>query len=602
MGYNSYTPYQWRQPTTTPQRGTTSSFGNTSGLGANIGGGGWDLGMGTGMGMYGGGDPTSTADVNRPPGYGTTTDNNNNQPGSQQQTGGSGQTSPNPDPYNQPWVDYINADGTPHINYQYGNSGHTGGYGGGGGQTSGEGSYWFPQTAPNPNSTIPGVQTGTNPNGTPIYPGSGQQQQQNPYSLPFNWQQYASAPAEQRPVAQEWAQMQLPYQQFMQNSMQYGMDFVEAQRRWDMQYGQTAANDAWNQQFAGRQQTAAEQAQQFAQGNWLAQFAHTSQMDNQQYGLQQQAQALQAELGRAGVDQAQQKIIMDDWMNRQNVQLQQTQLGQQDWMNRQNVQLQQSQMSQEQGQWSKEHALNTIQNQQQYGLQQQAQALQAELGRAGVDQAQQKIIMDDWMNKQNVKLQQQQLGQQQVQFGQTFGLQSLQAQREYELAQQAQQFKYTELEKQASQVAAQQGIDLEQVRNQGWYQQQQADIARQQLAQESELTRWRTGQELGFNREQLQTETGYKYAQLQQQAQLEARRQGIDLQQVQNTGWYQQQQAAIAREQMGQEGTLARERMAQEDALTRWRTGQELAAQREAAAYSAFGRAQNPSARWLRTG
>jgi hypothetical protein len=360
--------------------------------------------------------------------------------------------------------------------------------------------------------------------------------------------------------------------------MQYGMDFTEAQRRWDAQFAYTQQQDAASQALAGRQQTMAEWVANAGQQNWREQFGLQSLQNQQQYGLAQQAQAeqIRSALASEGLKGRELDLAVQTEMNRHNQFY--------------------SQQAQQANQFNQTFGLDALQNQQQYDLARQAQALQAELGRAGVDQAQQKIIMDDWMNKQTVKLQQQQLGQQTVQ-----------DQRQYDLSRQAQALQ-AELGR-AGVDQAQQKIIMD-----DWMNKQTVMLQQQQLGQENELTRWRTGQELGFSREQLQAETAYKYANLQQQAQQFAAEHGLNAEQVRNTRWYQEQQTAIEREQLAQqyklqtrgydiqaagqaqEGAIARERMVQDERMQQ----AALAQQREAAAYAAFGRAQNPNTRWLR--
>jgi hypothetical protein len=112
------------------------------------------------------------------------------------------------------------------------------------------------------------------------------------YRLPYDWNTYSKMNTTDRPKADSWAQIQLPYEQLEQNSRQYQFDFNESQRRWDAQYGQTAANDSWNQGFANRQQTAAEWQAQQAANQWGQQFGHVQNQDALNYGLQAGGQEL----------------------------------------------------------------------------------------------------------------------------------------------------------------------------------------------------------------------------------------------------------------------------------------------------------------------
>lgn len=623
MGYTQYGNQQYRWRPQNAQRGTTSSFGNTSGLGSYLGGGNNGmLDMSTSMGMNsypgggGGNDPTSTADVNRPTygsgqgaGSGSTASNTNNQPGSQQQTRGSGQTSPNPDPYGQPWVDYINADGSPHINYQYGNPYHHTGNsgGGGGGQTSGEGvpGYWqglMPQNQPpKPMNTIP-VQVGTDSNGIPIYnnpygqtsgEGSygGQQQypgmQQN-YGLPFDWAGWAGATPADQQTAQGYAATLLPFMQHGQNVYTDNRDFNAMENRYWAGFGEEVANNVFNRNFADRQQGAAEQQQQYAQLLGRDQFNHTQNMDYRNFGLQEQAADLQAELGRGDLAERIRASLAGEGLRGRELDIATNRLmqeGNQFY----------AKLAQEGNQFESQLGFDKYRNEQQYGLQKGslAENIRAAKVAEGFRGQELELEVQKEINRTN-------------QFNR-------QMSQEEKLAGNELAYKYAGLGQEGAIARERMGLDERLANQDVGYRysalNQEGDLSREQMGLQRELSgaeidlaRWRTGQELGFNREELQADTSYKYANLQQQARQVAAQQGIDLQQVQNTAWYQQQQAAIAREQMGQETMLTRERMAQENALTRWRTEQELAASRENTAMQAFGRSMMPNTRWLRVG
>lgn len=306
------------------------------------------------------------------------------QPGQQQQYqgagapsyGGNGQTYPNPDPYGSPYIDYMNADGSPHINYQYGqNSGGGGGQPGPTGPNGGSNTYWQ-----NPSA-------GQQPGRDPRYPNDRGPMpiQQGGYSgapggqgLPFTWDQYNQARNDNPRIAQEWAQMALPYQQLAQNSYQYDRDFGESVRRDDRNYGLTYDQQRYDQTMNTRQQYMAEQAQQTASNQWDQQFGWTQHNDrfNQDMAYQ--------DFTRSGQQWDQQFAQSNNQFDR-NFALQQTGQNQQYGLDRDSLALQQQQagwgqQNAQQGLYlqGQAQALDEIRNQQQYGLSQNSQAMQAQ--------------------------------------------------------------------------------------------------------------------------------------------------------------------------------------------------------------------------------
>ena len=140
------------------------------------------------------------------------------------------------------------------------------------------------------NPTVPAAQTGGNP-GAPA-------RTSNPWVAPTGVNVDPSKWTTTN--ANQWAnymQTMLPYQQYQQNTYQYGNDFNEAQRRWNQQQGWTQATDQFNMGLSGRQQTMAEWQAQEAARQWQNQFDYTRQNDafsqdlaNRQFGLSQQTQ------------------------------------------------------------------------------------------------------------------------------------------------------------------------------------------------------------------------------------------------------------------------------------------------------------------------
>lgn len=77
----------------------------------------------------------------------------------------------------------------------------------------------------------------------------------------------------------------IPYAQFMQNAYQYGMDFNEAQRRYNQEFGWQQQQDQFNMGLAGRQQTMAEWQASESARQWQDQFGYTQQRDTQEFQL-----------------------------------------------------------------------------------------------------------------------------------------------------------------------------------------------------------------------------------------------------------------------------------------------------------------------------
>jgi hypothetical protein len=300
-----------------------------------------------------------------------------------------GQTSPNPDPYGSPWVDYINPDGSPHINYQYGQSGG-GGQRGPTGPNPGSDTYWQNPNAILNNSRDPRLPANAHgpmysnmpPMSTqPVGPGGPQPQGapgQPNLSLPFSWEQYAAARNDNPRIAQEYAQMYQPYAAMQQNAYQWGQEYATGNDRFDRQFAQSEEQQNFDQQMQTRQQSQAELVFNTSTGQWQQQFDHTRNNDRFNQDL-----ALQG-FTRDGLQWNQQfgQQQMND--NRQFA-LQQTGQNQQYGLDRDRFGL-----AQQQAGWGQQNAqqglylqgqaqsLSELANQQQYGLSQNAQAMQAQ--------------------------------------------------------------------------------------------------------------------------------------------------------------------------------------------------------------------------------
>lgn len=90
----------------------------------------------------------------------------------------------------------------------------------------------------------------------------------------------------------------IPWLQQQQNAYQYGLDFNEAQRRWNDQFGQQRQNDQFSQQLARDQESRAAWAAQKAAEQWQQQYGFDQEMGRGRLGLDQ-------ELGRGNLGVAQ---------------------------------------------------------------------------------------------------------------------------------------------------------------------------------------------------------------------------------------------------------------------------------------------------------
>ena len=90
-------------------------------------------------------------------------------------------------------------------------------------------------------------------------------------------------------TATKYAAAVVPVQQMYQNAYQYGQDFNEAQRRFNVQQAWQMAGDTYNMNLSQRQQQMAEWQAQEAARQWLTQFDYQKVRDQaeQQLALQQ---------------------------------------------------------------------------------------------------------------------------------------------------------------------------------------------------------------------------------------------------------------------------------------------------------------------------
>jgi hypothetical protein len=97
-------------------------------------------------------------------------------------------------------------------------------------------------------------------------------------------------------------QQLLPVGQFDQNNFQYSNDFNEAQRRFNLEYGQNQNQNQFQQQLSTRQQNMAERQLGIGSDQWNRQFGHTQNMDLQNLNLSREQMN---NIFRQGMDQNQ---------------------------------------------------------------------------------------------------------------------------------------------------------------------------------------------------------------------------------------------------------------------------------------------------------
>lgn len=136
----------------------------------------------------------------------------------------------------------------------------------------------------------------------PVAPNQQQAQVTNPLQLGApNWMDWNNPDWARSQGAgqalQNWAQL-LPYMQYRQGAYQYGLDFNEAQRRWNDQFGAQRQNDQFSQQLARDQESRAAWAAQKAAEQWQQQYQFDQEMGRGRLGLDQ-------EIGRGNLGVAQ---------------------------------------------------------------------------------------------------------------------------------------------------------------------------------------------------------------------------------------------------------------------------------------------------------
>jgi hypothetical protein len=637
LGNNPTTSTGWRPPTTS----TTSYSGQGGGAISTNPYGTYNRSLpGTynpSTGSYGG---ITMSDYQGPPGGGpasnpgTTWDN---YPGSQQQQ-------PQYDP-NDPSIDFIDNNGQPHYNPQYGQDNNNNTHSTPAPQTSGEyGGYPTPgQNTPNPSTTpnIPGMQY---PMPNIVMPGQQQPTTGQPgatgqpgWGTPWTYQQWMAMSPEDQTKANNYMAIQAQMGQGGQNAYQYNQDYNAAQTRWAAEFGRGVTQDQYQMGLSDRQLQEQIRQADLAQGNWSNEYNFNTgmanrQLGNQQYEFGQNMQLQQGQLNLATLSQQQQhdiatgRLTLDQVAQQQNNALGQGRLSLDTLSQQQRHQIETGQLTLAQVAQQQNNAIaqgrlasDTQQWQGAQGIDRFRAQNDLTLGQRGLD------IQGLQANNQNAQFYAGQ-NQQNQQFGQTLAFERQRNAEQYGLAVTNQQLE-AELGRGRLASDTQQWQGAQGIQRQG-QQMQDAQYyaglgqANSQFGRQMNLEELQANRSFGINSraqslaERSQTEdTGFKYANLQQAAQMEAARQGVDVMQIMNTKEYQDAQTQIEREKLAQQGglggreldirqfeTMAQQQYQQQQLAQQFQIEQmRLAAQKEQAALQSTGRLRAPKSRWLRS-
>lgn len=262
--------------------------------------------------------------------------------------------------------------------------------------------------------------------------------------------------ASNQAAMQAYTNSVLPIQQLQQNAAQYGTDFAEAQRRYDLEYGAGQARDQYQFGLSDRQFDLSQQQVNTAADQWNQQFEWTQQGDRFNQNLANKDMSLRT----------QQQVFDQGLQNRQYALANSGQLFDQGLANRQ-FGLQQ----------------------QQFGLQQGGQAFDQGLQNRQFSLASQNQQFNQGLQNRQFGLDQQQFGLQRDQFGlqqnnQAFnqGLQNREFSRDTQQQQFAQGFQNRQLGMQQQNQTWNQGF-------QGQSLAQQAALARESNTNQSNIAK-----------------------------------------------------------------------------------------------------------------
>jgi hypothetical protein len=208
----------------------------------------------------------------------------------------------------------------------------------------------YPQQGQQPQAgqqPTPSMDTGPWGGGQSWAPLGGGQQAQ--YSSPFTgygWGDWNTWKSIDPQAVANFGQM-LPWEQLRQNSYQYGMDFNEAQRRWNDQFGWQQQNDRFSQGLAGRQQDMAEWVSRQQQGNWDKQFGFDQEMGRGQLQLGNREAEIRDWYQRNQVGIGQEQNRIDDMWKRGQLSAQQREMALAELKQRQDESFRRTQLGQE---------------------------------------------------------------------------------------------------------------------------------------------------------------------------------------------------------------------------------------------------------------
>lgn len=137
----------------------------------------------------------------------------------------------------------------------------------------------------------------------------------------------------------------LPQQQLQQQAAQYGLDFGEMQRRFNIQQGWQMKNDQYSQALAGRQQGLSEWQAQEAAKQYGSQLGFEQLRNQQQFGLQGQQFGFQQEQAGIQNEQANRSFGLQSELGRGEAALKQQQFGAENEWRKTQAQLQREQQA-----------------------------------------------------------------------------------------------------------------------------------------------------------------------------------------------------------------------------------------------------------------
>ncbi len=532
---------------------------------------------------------------------------------------GPGATVPNPQQPsynpNDPSIDYINPDGTPHYNPQYGQNNNNNQQ-----QQPNGGNMGVPRDNPPP------VNVGRPRDGDyppPTNPTGQQPSGGANWNMPFNWQNYSGLPQDQKADYNNYLANYLQFNQGQQNAYQWQGDQAAQRYQFDTNIGVQKDQNEFQKWLNTQQLGQQKQNDQVAYNKWLQEYNFNTGMANKEFGqkqyefgatfgLQQQGQQQQYGLDKRKQDLAEVANNQNYNLGQRQAALQELQALNQNTQFGQGLDFQKQQETNRTTQFNQGLDFQKWQANQQFGLDDRKQKLAEIANDQNYSIAQRQAANQELQTlNQNTQFNQG-LDFQKWQAGQQFGLDD----RKQKLAEVANNQNYDIAQRQAAFQELQglrdyeisQGnlaVNQQQVGNQNTQFWGNLNQQNQQFGRTAALQEW-----------QAQQDSDYKRASLQQAAVEESNRTGISIQQLMQSAKYQDAQTQIERDRLAQTGglesrgldirqyeTMAQQQYQQQQLAQQFQIEQmRLAAQKEQAALASTGRLQAPRARWLRSG